>query len=228
MRDLQRLLAEDVLRALRGEPPRCPVPDPEPGSRDSSAARVARARRAEGPGGPLASPELVRWRTRVARQSSTRRRRSALAITETELKVIAALAIIGLSRRPKQRVEDARRERHAEHVVDEREEQVLPDVPHRRAAEPPGPRDAAQVALHERDARALHRDVGAGAHRDPDVGLRQRRRVVDPVARHRDDAALGLEPLDDSRLLLGQHLGLDLVDAERPARPPPPSCGCRP
>jgi D-3-phosphoglycerate dehydrogenase len=28
MRDLQRLLAEDVLRALRGEPPRCPVADP--------------------------------------------------------------------------------------------------------------------------------------------------------------------------------------------------------
>ena len=48
--------------------------------------------------------------------------------------------------------------------------------------------DSAQVALHQRDARALHRDVGAGAHRDADVGLRERRRVVDPVARHRDDA----------------------------------------
>jgi D-3-phosphoglycerate dehydrogenase len=29
MRDLQRLLAQDVLRVLRGEPPRCPVADPE-------------------------------------------------------------------------------------------------------------------------------------------------------------------------------------------------------
>ena len=28
MRDLQRLLAEDVLRALQGKPPRCPVADP--------------------------------------------------------------------------------------------------------------------------------------------------------------------------------------------------------
>jgi D-3-phosphoglycerate dehydrogenase len=27
MRDLQRLLAEDILRVLRGKPPRCPVPD---------------------------------------------------------------------------------------------------------------------------------------------------------------------------------------------------------
>jgi D-3-phosphoglycerate dehydrogenase / 2-oxoglutarate reductase len=30
MRDLQRLLAEDVLRVLRGEPPRCPVTGPDP------------------------------------------------------------------------------------------------------------------------------------------------------------------------------------------------------
>ena len=37
------------------------------------------------------------WR----RYSSTRRSRSALPITETELRLIAALAIIGLSRRPK-------------------------------------------------------------------------------------------------------------------------------
>ena len=87
--------------------------------------------------------------------------------------------------------------------------------------------DAAEVALHQRDVRALHRDVGAGAHRDADVGLRQRRRVVDPVARHRHDAAFGLEPLDDVDLLLGQDLGLDLVDAERPARPPRPWRGCR-
>ena len=34
-------------------------------------------------------------------QSASRRRRSALAITDTELNVIAALAIIGLSSRPK-------------------------------------------------------------------------------------------------------------------------------
>jgi hypothetical protein len=36
------------------------------------------------------------------------------------------------------------------------------------------PRDRAQIALHERDARALDRHVGAGAHRDPDLGLRER------------------------------------------------------
>ena len=68
--------------------------------------------------------------------------------------------------------------------------------------------------MHQRDAGALHRDVGAGAHRDADVGLRQRRRVVDAVAGHRDACALRLQALDDRRLLLGQHLGLDLVDAD--------------
>ncbi len=34
-------------------------------------------------------------------QSSTRRNRKALPMTDTELKLIAAAAIIGLSRRPK-------------------------------------------------------------------------------------------------------------------------------
>ena len=55
---------------------------------------------------------------------------------------------------------------------------------------------------------ALHRDVGAGAHRDADVGLRQRRRVVDAVARHRDELALALQLAPRLR-------------ASRPAAPPP-------
>jgi hypothetical protein len=37
-----------------------------------------------------------------SRYSAARRRRSALAMTDTELKLIAALAMIGLSRRPNQ------------------------------------------------------------------------------------------------------------------------------
>ena len=104
MRDLQRLLAEDVLRVLHGKPPRCPVadPGPDPGTpRGTSRPRAANGR----PGGELASPgprAIAGRSTRAAPlQSSTRRRRSALAITETELKVIAALATIGLSRRPR-------------------------------------------------------------------------------------------------------------------------------
>ena len=51
----------------------------------------------------------------------------------------------------------------------------------------------------------------------PDVGLRERGRVVDAVAGHRDDAALALQPLDQRQLVGGLHLAVRLVDAE-PAR----------
>ena len=85
---------------------------------------------------------------------------------------------------------------------------------HRRARETPRARDGAQVAAHERHAGALHRDVGAGAHRDADLRARQRGRVVDAVARHRDDVPARLQPRDQLRLLPRQHLGVHLVDAE--------------
>ena len=50
-----------------------------------------------------------------------------------------------------------------------------------------------QVALEQGDAGALHRDVGAGAHGDADVGRGERRRVVDAVAGHRDHPARALQ-----------------------------------
>ena len=49
---------------------------------------------------------------------------------------------------------------------------------------------SAQVAGDEREVGGLDRDVGAGPDRHPEVGLGERRRVVDAVADHRDDAAL--------------------------------------
>jgi hypothetical protein len=59
----------------------------------------------EGPDGALALLERAAARSsanrRVESQSATLRSRSALAITETELNVMAALAIMGLSRIPK-------------------------------------------------------------------------------------------------------------------------------
>ena len=133
-------------------------------------------------------------------------------MTETELKLMAAAAIIGLRSTPEPGVEDAGRDRHARGVVDEREKQVLPDVRHRPLRQPARADDAGEVALHERDAGAFHRDVGAGAHRDADVGPRQRRGVVDAVAGHRDAPALALERRDVRGLLLRQHAGMDVVD----------------
>ena len=70
----------------------------------------------------------------VVMSRSTRRRRRALAITDTDERLIAAAANIGESSDAEERIEHAGRDRHAGGVVDEREEQVLPDVAHGRAA----------------------------------------------------------------------------------------------
>ena len=75
----------------------------------------------------------------VSSQSSSRRRRNALPITETELNVIAALAIIGLRRMPNDRVEQTGRDGYSHHVVNEGKKQVLADVAHRGAAQTPAP-----------------------------------------------------------------------------------------
>jgi len=63
-------------------------------------------------------------------------------------------------------------------------------------------------------AGALDRHVGAGAHGDTDVGLRQCRCIVDAVAGHCHLAALGLQLLDDARLVRRQHVGADFVDTQ--------------
>ena len=74
--------------------------------------------------------------------------------------------------------------------------------------------DAGEIAFDQRDAGALHRDVGAGAHRDADIGFGEGGRVVDAVASHGHDAAFAAQPPHDGVLLLGQNLGLDIGDAE--------------
>ena len=148
-------------------------------------------------------------------------------MTLTEDSAMAAAAMIGDSRMPKHGIEHAGGDRHAGGVVDEGEEQVLPDVAHRRLRQAPRLHDAGEVALEQRDAGALDRHVGAGAHGDADIGGRQRRRVVDAVARHGDDPALAAQLLDHRALLLGQHLGLDLGRCRAAARPLRRSCGCR-
>ncbi len=54
----------------------------------------------------------------------------------------------------------------------------------------------AQVAGHERQVGRLDRDVGAGADREAEICLRERRRVVDAVADHRDDPPSSCSALD--------------------------------
>ena len=80
-------------------------------------------------------------------------------------------------------------ERDRGDVVGERPEQVALDRRERAAGEPDRVDGGAQVAGHERQVARLDRDVGARADRDAEVGLGERRRVVDAVADHRDDLA---------------------------------------
>ena len=49
----------------------------------------------------------------------------------------------------------------------------------------------------------------------PDICLRQRGRVVDAIAGHGDDVAFATcSRLTTSRFLIGQHFGMDFVDAQ--------------
>ena len=80
-------------------------------------------------------------------------------MTDTELNVMAALAIIGLSKMPNHGVQHARRNRNARHVVDEREEQILPNVPHGVAAQSACPHDPAEVAADESPALSIATSV---------------------------------------------------------------------
>ena len=146
-------------------------------------------------------------------EASKPRSRKLFVTTLTELIAIAALAMIGLSRMPNARVQHARRERNPDAVVDEGPEQVLAHRPHGRARELEGLHRRAQVTAHERDVAGLDRDVAPRADRDAHVGLRERRRVVDAVADHRDDAALTLQPANLVALPFRQHARDDAVDA---------------
>ena len=90
------------------------------------------------------------------------------------------------------------------HGVGEDVEDELADV----VVDPPplldGGDDGGEVVVGEHHRRGLAGHVRAGpAHRDADVGAAQGRGVVDPVAGHRHDVALGLKGVGDAQLGLG-------------------------
>ena len=88
----------------------------------------------------------------------------------------------------------------------------------RAAADPDRVGDAVDAVDHDHGVGGLGRDRRAGrAHRDPDVGERERGRVVDPVADHHDrpEVRARLHRADDLELLLGRLLAVDPVDADR-------------
>ena len=65
----------------------------------------------------------------------------------------------------------------------------------------------------DRDAGG-EREVGAGADREPEVGLPERRRIVDAITDHRHHLAPILQALDLGDLLGGIGLGHDVLDSD--------------
>src|SRR5690606_21442742 len=114
------------------------------------------------------------------------------------------------------RIQHSGCDRDTRRIIDEGEEQVLPDVRHGRVREAARAHDAGEIAFYERDARAFHRDVRARAHGNADVGGGKGRGVVHAVAGHRNDASLVAQHFDDLLLVLGQDLRVNLVNAELP------------
>lgn len=106
-------------------------------------------------------------------------------------------------------VKDTGGDGDADTVVDEGEEQVLPDVGHGGAADGDGGDDAVQRARHQGDVGGFDGDVGAGADREANVGGGERGCVVDTVTDHSDAVTLGLQALDLGGFVLGEHFGQD-------------------
>src|ERR1022692_3703445 len=111
-------------------------------------------------------------------------------------------------------IENSGRNGNADRVVGECEEQILADVAHGGLAQVAGAQDCGKVAFYERDAGTFHGDVGAGAHGDTDIGLRQRGGVVDAVTGHRDDSSLPLQLADDLQLPFRQDFGFEFINAK--------------
>src|SRR5207249_4607555 len=86
-------------------------------------------------------------------------------------------------------IQDARRNRNAEDVIDERKEQVLPNVAHRCPAEPQRTSYVSEIALDQRDTGAFHCYIRSRPHRDADVSLGQSRSIVYAITGHRNYSA---------------------------------------
>ena len=104
-----------------------------------------------------------------------------------------------------------RRRRHQEHIVDERPEEVLQNVPVGRTAQTYRRRDIRETALHQHHIRRVDGHIRARTDRNADVGTRQRRCVVDAVADH-GDLALFPECPNHGLLAVRQHTRHDFVD----------------
>ena len=121
---------------------------------------------------------------------------------------------------PARDVEQARQQ-EGHDVGDERhhhEADVLEHVVVELAALGDGLHDRREVVVGEDHFCRVLGDLGAGPHRDADVGRLDRRRVVDAVPGHRDHVTLLAQGLDHQDLVLGRHPADD-ADAVDPGQP---------
>src|SRR5438045_1898304 len=116
-----------------------------------------------------------------AERASTKRLNPYTKASPSMSRASARSDVEWASRQAQPRVEHARGDRNAQEVVDKGKEKVLADVAYRAFAQDAGLGDAPQIAFDEHYARAAHRDVGAGAHGDADICLRERRCIVHSV-----------------------------------------------
>src|SRR5262245_3281737 len=114
------------------------------------------------------------------------------------------------------RVQNAGGNRYAENVVDESEEQILAYIAHRRVAEDACAQNATEIAFDQCDVRRFYCHIGSGSHSNADIRLSQGWSIIDPIARHCDDLTTLLKLLYNFSLRVGQHFGLDVINADLP------------
>ena len=109
-----------------------------------------------------------------------------------------------LNRQHRQKWQDQRSRRHAEHVAEVgagAHHHVLHDVAERAAALEHAAVEHAQVLVEQDEVGGFARHVHGAVHREPDVGGVQRRRVVDAVAQVADHVPAAAERVNDAVLL---------------------------
>ena len=130
--------------------------------------------------------------------SRARASRSELPITISELSRHC-------ERGDQRRHQPGHRQRHGEHVVADRQREILPHDAHRRARGAHRARHTEQRILHEHHIRRLLPDVARRAGRHRDARQRQRRAVVEPVTDHQHLACrCALSASRSSLLLVGR------------------------
>ena len=111
------------------------------------------------------------------------------------------------------RIQDARGDRDGQHVVEKSPEQILPDHPARLLGKPDQLGHFPQVGRDHRRHRRMDGQVASPAHRDAQVGPRQRSAVVDAVTDHGHLVPFFLQTADIFLLLQRKDTGMDRPDA---------------